>query len=165
MKKFIYLIFIIISLYTNSCAIENKVNTIDINTQIQNSISQKKHLMLFFHINFCPYCKKMENTTLKDDFVQEELNKHFLTLDINTDKQNDKIVFNNITYTNKEYANKLDVHFFPTVLFLDNEGEIIYKVRGHRDIQTFINILEYMKQNLYEEMSFFEYSESLKNKE
>ena len=67
-----------------------------------------------------------------------------------------------ITYNiEHQFAHKLEVTFFPTILFLDNENEITYTARGFRSIEKFQHILNFMKTNSFEDMSFFEYLEKI----
>ena len=107
-------------------------------------------------MNYCPYCIRMEKGTLKDKIIQEMIEKDFICIDVNTD-QKSKIIFENKTYSTKEFANYFDIDFFPTVLFFDKEKEIVYTVRGHRKVKKFKKILKFITTKSYENMDFFDY--------
>ncbi|WP_412724113.1 thioredoxin family protein [Arcobacter sp. 15-2] len=103
----------------------------------------------------------MKKITLKDVKIQKTVQTNFTFSSINID-ESDTIIFNNKTYTNKDFAHKLEVNFYPTVLFLDSKNEIVYKARGFRSTEKFQHILNFMITNAFEEMSFFEYLENIK---
>ena len=154
MKKVILSsIFIFTFLYTHVVANDKIINIDTLNTS-------DKQIMIFFHMNNCSYCNRMDTKTLQERNIKVSIEKSFLLVDINIDN-GDKITFNNTVYRHKVFANNLDVKFFPTVLFLDKENEITYKVRGYRTIEKFQHILNYMEAKEFEQMSFFEYLETL----
>jgi len=124
---------------------------------------KKKQRIIFFHMNNCGYCNRMKQITLKDVKIQKTVQTNFTFSNINID-ESDTIIFNNKTYTNKDFAHKLEVNFYPTVLFLDSKNEIVYKARGFRSTEKFQHILNFMITDAFEEMSFFEYLENIKKR-
>jgi len=122
---------------------------------------KSKQRIVFFHMNNCGYCNRMKKITLKDVKIQKTIQTNFTFISINIDEL-DTIIFNNKTYTNRDFAHNLEVSFYPTVLFLDSENEIVYKARGFRSTEKFQYILNFMITKSFEEMSFFEYLEKTK---
>ena len=148
-----YLLISLFILFSNLFANEQIINFDTIK-------KDGKQTMIFFHMNHCSYCERMKNKTLEDKNIKKIIQKDFLFVDINISDQY-TIIFNNKTYSIKEFTKEIEVEFFPTILFLDEENEIIYKARGYRTIEKFQHILNYMKTKEFEEMSFFEYLENL----
>ncbi|PIF03955.1 MAG: hypothetical protein CSA86_04090 [Arcobacter sp.] len=156
-KLFLFGLFIFIF----SIRLQASDETLNIDSLIIKASKEKKQLLVFFHMTHCGYCKRMKNITLQDSNVQKKIKKHFLFRDININDK-EKVLFQNQNYSKKKFAHSLDVDFFPTVLFFDNNGEITYTVRGHRKIKKFQKILEYIKTKSYENIDFFDYSKSEK---
>ncbi|MGB5868152.1 MAG: thioredoxin fold domain-containing protein [Arcobacteraceae bacterium] len=157
MKKNILFIFLSMAvLFSNALATEQNIN-------FDKIAKNDKQIMVFFHMNNCGYCNRMDKQTLQDKYIKENIKKYFIFIDINIDDQK-TILFKNKQYDSKDFANSLDVNFFPTVVFLNDEDEISYKARGFRSVEKFQQILNYMKTKSFENMSFFEYSEQ-KDKE
>ncbi len=98
----------------------------------------------------------MENKTFQDKIVKQLINDNFNFIDINID-HNEKVLFNDILYSKKEFADSFDIDFFPTVLFLDENAEITYTARGYRRITEFKKILNYIHTKSFEEIDFFDY--------
>jgi len=125
--------------------------------ELTNKIQKNdKHIIVFFHMNYCPYCTRMEKRTLADQTIKKMIGKDFIFTHINIDQQS-KIIFENKTYSTKEYADYLDIDFFPTTLFYDKEKEIVYTARGYRKIKKFKRILDFIKTKSYENIDFFDY--------
>ena len=106
----------------------------------------------------------MERRTLRNYDIEETLQKEFIYLDINID-DSEKIIFNNIHYTKKEFANNVDVDFYPTVLFFDSNYDVVYTARGYRDITKFKKILQFITTKSYERIDFFDFKTQKLEKE
>jgi len=148
------------------CSLNLKANqeVININKIIQNASITKKQVMVFLHMDYCPYCQRMKYKTFKDTNIKKFIDKHFKFVDINIDKDG-KVIFNGITYSKKDFSYSFDVDFFPTVLFFDKSYEITYTVRGYREIEKFNKILEYIQTKSYDKLDFFDYYKNHKDKE
>jgi thioredoxin-related protein len=48
---------------------------------------EKKKIFLYFHADWCAYCRKMQQTTFTDKAVAAYLNEHFIPIRVNTDKE------------------------------------------------------------------------------
>ena len=151
LKKSLFIGILIVQLFSNLWADEK---TINLNTLKTNN----KQIMVFFHMNNCGYCNRMDKQTFQDFTIKQTIEKEFLMIDINIDEEI-KITLNNKTYSARDFASYYEVHFFPTVIFLDDENEISYKARGFRSVEKFQHILNFMKTKSFENMSFFEYLE------
>jgi len=156
--------FILLSLLLSSSflwADHEKINIDELTNKLQKN---NKHIIVFFHMNYCPYCIRMEKGTLKDKTIQKMIEKDFIFIDVNTN-QKSKIIFENKTYSTKEFANYFDIDFFPTVLFFDKEKDIVYTARGHRKVKKFKKILKFITTKSYENMDFFDYEKEKSEEE
>lgn len=150
------LFFCIVSIFCLFSQIKAKDAPLNINTLIDKATNQNKQTLIFFHMNHCGYCKRMEKRVFKNPEIQKNLKKKFLFTDINID-DNDKVIFNTQTYSKRDFAHSLDIDFFPTVLFLDENYDITYTVRGYRDRKKFKKILQFIQTKSYETIDFFDY--------
>nr|NJM01378.1 DUF255 domain-containing protein [Desulfobacula sp.] len=48
--------------------------------------SRNKHVFLYFHADWCTYCKKMEATTFMDKKIWADLNENFISIQVDTEK-------------------------------------------------------------------------------
>ena len=137
---------------------EAKTNEINLNAIIDKSIKNNKHPLLFFNMTHCGYCKRMKNRTFKNSNVSKRLSKNFTFIDINIDHLG-KIVFNKKNYSHKEFTNIIDVDFYPTVLFFDQNYDVIYTSRGYRNSEKFNKILKFIETKAYKKVDFFDFEE------
>lgn len=155
MNKIVFIV--IINFFISNLFADNKIINFDL---INN---QEKQTIVFLHMNNCGYCNRMKQITLQDEKIKKTIKESFSFVSINID-ESDSIHFNNKIYKNRDFAYSLEVSFFPTILFLDSENEVIYTARGFRSIEKLQHILNFMRTNAFEDMSFFEYLEKSKRR-
>ena len=129
--------------------------TIDINDLSLKAKQEKKQLLLFFNMKYCPYCESMKKGSF-NKYGLEDIDKKFIFLDININ-DDDTILFNDFIGTKRKFAYSFGIHFFPTVYFINSEKKIVFKVKGHRAIERFDKILAYISSKSYQAMSLEEF--------
>lgn len=85
---------------------------------------QNKQMMLFIYSTHCPWCKKMERTTLSDSEVIDFINEKFVFVSLNKDI--DDIPSNFIPYG------------VPTTYAIDKNGEKLYTMKGYKSKKSFL---------------------------
>lgn len=101
--------------------------------------TEKRNVAVFIHTNWCKYCQTMQNTTLKNDSIIEQLNKKFYFINLNAEQKKD-IVFNGHTFKYKPTGINTGIHElaeqlatidnkvnYPTICFLNANNEIIFQ--------------------------------------
>jgi thioredoxin-related protein len=93
-----------------------------------SKIEQKK-LYLHFYADWCGFCRKMAQDTFQDSAVVAYLNKNFIPVRVNTDKEQQK-------------AADYGVAGLPFNLFLTDRGEPIISVPGYIPADTMLLLLK-----------------------
>lgn len=137
MKIFI-LIFIFISSMFGACLDEfaSDLNySRDYNSAVQVAKKEHKMLMLVIVADYCPWCKKFERKTLKNDLVDSKVKMNFIPLII--DKHRDE----------GNYPDKFHSPLIPTTFFIDPDTEeSMYKSMSYITKRDFLyNIDEAIK--------------------
>jgi thioredoxin-related protein len=101
--------------------------------------AEKRNVAVFIHTNWCKYCHTMQNTTLKNDSIIEQLKKKFYFINLNAEQKKD-IVFNGHTFKYKPTGINTGIHelaeqlatidnkvTYPTISFLNTNNEIIFQ--------------------------------------
>jgi thioredoxin-related protein len=101
--------------------------------------AEKRNVAVFIHTNWCKYCHTMQNTTLKNDSIIEQLNKKFYFINLNAEQKKD-IVFNGHTFKYKPTGINTGIHelaeqlatidnkvTYPTISFLNTNNKIIFQ--------------------------------------
>lgn len=134
-----------------------KESFLDIREDIQDAAAENKRVLLYFHQDGCPYCEKL----IKDNFGQRETTELtqslFDTISINLWGDREVIGFNGDELTEKEFSKSLRVQFTPTLLMLDENGEVALRVNGYYPPGKFQAALHYGGGKLEEQGSFRDY--------
>ncbi|NEW61509.1 thioredoxin fold domain-containing protein [Sulfurovum sp. bin170] len=131
----------------------------DINKISADANRTNKHIMIFFHKDYCGYCNKMEEN-IESNNISKIIKKEFLLLSINRD--DDEIVtYQNFKGSNHKFAKALGIDFYPTLIFVDGNGRIVYDVIGYREENQISNILKYITKKSYKNMTLEEFKDEL----
>ena len=122
--------------------------TVDLNTLMQKSAESQKKIMIFFHIPGCPYCTTMLKENFQDETTLKHIENKLLFLDIYTAKK-DTYKLGDFQGDGKALAKHLGAFAYPSTIFLDQEGKVIYKAIGYRNIDEYLPILQYITTNSY----------------
>jgi len=142
-----------------------KTSFLDIDDDAAEAAEEGRHLMVFFHLENCPYCQRM----LEDSFVEgtpeaEFIARHFdvVAIDVHGDLE---VTAGGESYTEREYASAVGARFTPTIIAYGPDGESIIRVIGYRSPEAFAHVLSYVKDKVYageEHLDFNDYVEMRK---
>ena len=109
-----------------------------------------KHILVFLHITGCDYCMRMQEFTFDDDGVLAAIKKDFIFVDINV-KDEGVVIYDNFKVSKLKFAKESGYPMYPTCLFYDKNGELVYDAVGYKDENKFLKILKYVSSNSYDE--------------
>ncbi|MDQ1331527.1 MAG: hypothetical protein QG578_1795 [Thermodesulfobacteriota bacterium] len=111
---------------------------------IESGKMNKKKVFLYFYSDSCGYCEDMEKVTFKDVSVIETLDKNFISVKVNADKE-------------KKTASSYNVRGLPGNWFIGEKGETISNRPGYIPPGMFHIILKYIHTDSYKSISFNSY--------
>ncbi len=124
-----------------------KIEWLDFNKAYEKAKKEKKFLLVDFYSNGCGYCKKMDETTYKDNSVLKILNKDFVTAKIVTEDIDYRVKYKGVKYYDlQEFLYAIRINSLPTTGFIDKKGEFITVIPGYIPPKMMKNILEYINQ-------------------
>lgn len=142
-----------------------KESFMEMSDDVEEAKEEDKHVVLFMTLKFCPYCTKMlDSNFVKGAKLQPYIQENFDVIGIDIKGSKEIVVNEDLTLTEKEYAEHLKVQYTPTILFLDQNNEVVVRVNGYRSSENFKYILDFVKNKEYKNMSLTEYIEKVKNK-
>lgn len=116
-----------------------------------------KHVMLFFHLENCPYCAKMLDEGFLKEPLKSYIKKHFDVIAINVKGDREVELDTNQSMSEKELAKKLEIRYTPTILLLDNNNTPIHRINGYRAPEQFEPILNFVAEQHYKSQSLDQY--------
>lgn len=109
------------------------------NEILHEAEKQNKFIFIDCYASWCVPCKKMDTLIFKSPEVYSYVNKHFISVKLNTDpKQNDTAVNEHWKLTAKLLKEKYHITSLPTYLFLSPKGELKHRGQGFLPPDAFI---------------------------
>lgn len=119
------------------------------------ALCEKEPKKIFIDVmtSWCGWCKKMDREVFAQDFIAESLNEHFYAVKLDAQQKED-IEFNGKTFKYRMYNQKGFNEFavellrgrmgFPSLVFLDEDFQIIQALEGYQQSDRLSLILEYI---------------------
>jgi thioredoxin-related protein len=112
---------------------------------------------LYIYQDGCPYCAKL----LRDNFGQQQITlktqQHFDVIALNLWGDREIIDQHGKTVLEKQFAKNLKVQYTPTLLFLDEVGEVVIRINGYFFPHKFETVLDFVAGKLEKTMKFRAY--------
>lgn len=157
MKKGIPYIVAIITILLCTYTIYSQVKWYDFNSGLHVVKNTKKPAVIDFYADWCIWCKTMDKETFANPAIEKKLNKDYIAIRINVEK-NDVVQFENKNYSAQEFAAYCGVEGLPTLVFMDNEGKLVTRIPGYIKADVFLSLLDYIKDECYKkQVSFQDY--------
>ncbi|HRI01804.1 MAG TPA: thioredoxin family protein [Saprospiraceae bacterium] len=133
----------------------------------------KKKMLVDLYTEWCTMCKKMDYSTFKDPEVIKYLNQNFYVVKFNAEDR-DNIFFKDRIYKfipkGSRGYHELAVEiangqlFYPTIVFIDEDLNIVQPIPGYQDADSFEMITNYWGGNFYKNTPWSKYQEHYKKK-
>ncbi|MDN3606876.1 thioredoxin family protein [Kaistella yonginensis] len=116
--------------------------------------TEKRNLLVFLHTDWCSYCKTMQNSTFKNNKVQDLLKEKFYFVALNGEEKS-TIAFADAVFTYQPTGVKTGYHelalalgssagqvSYPTLVLLNPKHEIVFQHTGYMTAIDLLKILE-----------------------
>lgn len=131
--------------------------------------SQGKKMMVEVSIRSCGWCKVMEKTTLSDPEVVQYVNHYYIPVKLNAE-ETEPLEFKGRTYRIREQGQRsyheLAIEImrgrlsFPTIVFLDEQQNVIQPIPGFHEAEPFLMVLRYFGENHYQRIPWDKYNQT-----
>ncbi len=126
-------------------------NDVNLDKLVIEAKKTNKHILVFLHITGCNYCLKMQEWTFDDDKVIAAIKKDFIFVDINV-RDKGLVSFENMKISKLKFAKEIGYPIYPTCLFFDKNGELVYDEVGYRDEEKFLKTLQLVSSKAYNDI-------------
>ena len=118
---------------------------LDLREDVRDAAKEGRRLMLYFGQDGCPYCKALMTVNFRDPAIVETTRKHFVAVALNIWGDREVTWLDGRTMPEKELARVLRVQATPTLLFLDEQGEVVLRLNGWHQPERFKVALQYAR--------------------
>jgi thioredoxin-related protein len=119
---------------------------------------EPRKIVIDVYTTWCKWCKVMDTATFQNPVVAGYLNKKFYPVKFNAEQQAD-VIFEGKTYKyvpgggrgyNELAAALLNGNMgYPSIVFLDEKGQMIQPMQGYIKAKQFDQIIKYVGEDLY----------------
>ena len=142
------LAMVLFAILIPTTALSREINWQPFDKGIAMAKEKKMNVLLYFHADWCSYCKKMDRTTFKESSIINYINDNFIAISIDSDKE-------------EKIASSFGVRGLPDIWFLKSDGTKISSLPGYFEGKELIDILKFIKTNSYETMSYTDFKKNL----
>lgn len=136
-------------------------------TELARTEANPKKIFIDVYTDWCGWCKRMDQDTFQNPQVAAYMNDNFYMVKMDGEGK-EPIEFKGKTYTYVP-SGKRGYHQFaaallqgrlsyPTVVFLDEQFNMLSPVPGYQKPGPFLNIARYFGENIYKELDWKTYS-------
>lgn len=131
-----------------------KSSFLDLREDLAEAEDESKRVILYFHQDGCPYCAKLLNENFSLKRLVDKIKSHFELIAINIWGDREVSGLHGESTTEKAFAAGLKVMYTPTMLFLDEQGQMVLRVNGYYPPHKFEAALDYVAGKLERKQSF-----------
>lgn len=175
MKKIWILLFSILSTTTLSA----QVKWMSFEEAVKAQEKEPKKIIIDVYTNWCGPCRMMDAQTFQDKKISEYINKHYYPVKFNAESA-EPITFRGNTFENPNYdpnkSGRNGTHQFtqaiaavngriayPTVVYMNEDFEILSPVQGFLRPPQIEPILKYFGENHYKTIDWEQYQKDFKS--
>lgn len=124
----------------------------------QLSKKKKKKIFIDVYTDWCGWCKKMDNTTMKDPRVIEYMNKKFYAVKLNAESPKAS-AYKGTPVTERELATRIfKANGYPTTLYLSEGEDLIFNLPGYREAGELDKILHFVGEDKYKTQTWEQFN-------
>ena len=120
--------------------------------------ANKQGIFVFFFMDDCPFCQKMERQVLNQNSVISYFKTHFLNYKINTESDLELVDFDGNDTVERVFAKRHNrIGATPVLAFFDLNGKRVVRRTGFANEKEFLLLGKYMVEKAYLDENFVRY--------
>ncbi|ALJ05170.1 thioredoxin [Pseudalgibacter alginicilyticus] len=164
MKKNVLLVVLTMVFALSSVAQE--INWVTFNEAIELQKKAPKKIMMDVYTNWCGPCKMLDKNTFQNKDVADYVNEHYYAVKFNGEG-NQEVRYKDNTFANPGYnpananrrnsahqlASYLQISAYPTIVFFDENADVITPLRGYQTPPQLELYLKMFKADAHKEIT------------
>jgi len=120
-----------------------KESFLDLEEDINDASKQNKRLVVYFWQPGCPYCSQLWEDNFSQKEIEKNFRKNFEIVAINLWGDRDVVSIKDEDYSEKDFAEALNIQYTPTLLFFNEKQKVELQLNGYIPPEDFRLALEY----------------------
>lgn len=161
MKKIFLILLVLVGFSLNA----QEINWVTLEEAVELQQKEPRKIIMDFYTKWCGPCKLLDRNTFKNKDVAKYINENYYAVKFNAEG-NDVVNFNGNKFINtkydpakanrRNYSHQLTQYFqvtaYPTMVFLDEEDNLITQVKGYKTPQQLELYLKMFYKNDYKNL-------------
>ena len=127
-----------------------KQSFLDLDEDLQEALDAgRKGIVVYFGQRRCAYCRMLMEVNFKTPDIVSYTRKHFDVIAVDIWSPEQLTTPSGETMSQREFSKQLGTNFTPSLVFFDNEGRIVLRLRGYYPPYQFRAALEYVADGHY----------------
>ena len=144
---------------------QGKINWLTFNEALEAQKKEPRKIFMDVYTDWCGPCKLLDKNTFQNKDVADYVNKNYYAVKFNAEGT-EPIDYQDFTYTNPNhdpnrkgrnsqhlFAHAMKINAYPSIVFFDEEGELIQPVPGYRTPQQLEIFLKMIQSDDYKEIT------------
>ena len=159
MSKPIYISFLLMISLSFHVVSQERINWLSWEEALELNRTEKKKILVDVYTDWCTWCKKMDERTFQKESIARFANENYYAVKFDAEQKED-IIYNNKIYSYVAGFGKRGYHelaeeimngrmSYPTVVFIDENLNVIQPIPGFQSASTFSMIMDYFAGNFY----------------
>lgn len=153
MKSAIILFLLLVTL---SAGYAGEVKWRSFDAGLAEAKKTNKKVLLDVYTDWCKWCTKLDKEVYTNDKVSKYLLKAYVPVKLNGEGSA-KVTYKSQTTTEMGLAQSFGIRSYPTIIFLDSDGEPINSLGGFVDADRFLPIITFIGDDHYKSISWEEF--------
>lgn len=169
MKNFIFIMLVLISLGVNA---QDKIDWLSFEEAMEKNEKEPKPILIDIYTDWCGWCKRMDNTTYKNEVIIKYINKNYYPVKLNGEDRND-ISFEGKTFAYKSQGRR-GYHelaaalmkgnlSYPSTAFLNKDKQLLQNVPGYMAEKKFEIVLAFFNDDNYKKTKWKDFEKNFKS--
>jgi thioredoxin-related protein len=138
---------------------------LDFREDIAEAARENKRVLVYFGQDGCPYCKLLMQTTFAETRIVDKMQRKFVPIALNLWGDREVTWVNGSRMSEKALGRLLAVQFTPTLLFFNEDADVILRLNGYQAPHRMDATLDYVAAKLESKESYADYMQGAAKEE
>lgn len=170
-RKIIIVLFFFIELaiYSLPLGAQEKIAWMNWEEAVEKSKKQRRKILIDVYTDWCGWCRKMDKVTFSQAPLAAYINDHYYAIKFNAEHTHPielKGVQYNFVQSGMKGYHELAAHLlqgrmsYPSVVFLDEDFNLIQAIPGFQNAETFEMIIAYFGTNSHKQTAWNKFQQA-----